>query len=124
MYHLSALGDHLSSSSKNKNKNNATLTSSSVSTGMSSTAAWYSFDDLPIVVDAKAGITGMRFVVDGKLHDQGGVGFAVQDAVVFSKTSCLTDPDANPVKGRSDVGVRISKSCLFVCEDASLTRDM
>ncbi|KAJ7677545.1 hypothetical protein B0H17DRAFT_111783 [Mycena rosella] len=31
----------------------------------------------------------MRFMVDGKLEDQGGVGFAVQDAVVFSTTSCF-----------------------------------
>jgi hypothetical protein len=70
---------------------------------VSSTAAWYSFDDPPIVVDAKAEIKGMRFVVDGKLHDQGGVGFAVQDTVMFSETSCLTDPDASPVKWRFDV---------------------
>jgi hypothetical protein len=42
-----------------------------------------------------------------QVHDQGGVGFAVQDAVVFSKTSCLTDPDASPVKGRFDIGVSI-----------------
>ncbi|KAJ7853396.1 heme peroxidase, partial [Mycena leptocephala] len=98
--------DHLNSQNANKKNNTATLTFSSVSTGVSSTAAWYSFDDPPIALDAKAGITGMRFVVDGKVHDQGGVGFAVQDTVVFSKTSCLTDPDASPVKGRFDIGVR------------------
>ncbi|KAJ7291594.1 heme peroxidase [Mycena rebaudengoi] len=40
-------------------------------------------------LDAAAGITNMRFMVDGKLEDQGGVGFAVQDAVVFSTTSCF-----------------------------------
>ncbi|KAJ7860132.1 putative L-ascorbate oxidase [Mycena leptocephala] len=98
--------DHLNSQNTNKKNNTATLTFSSVSTGVSSSAAWYSFDDPPIALDARAGITGMRFVVDGKVHDQGGVGFAVQDAVVFSKTSCLTDPDASPVKGRFDIGVR------------------
>ncbi|KAJ7113369.1 heme peroxidase [Mycena epipterygia] len=40
-------------------------------------------------LDAAAGITNMRFMVDGKLEDQGGVRFAVQDAVVFSTTSCF-----------------------------------
>ncbi|KAJ6600581.1 hypothetical protein DFH09DRAFT_1070371 [Mycena vulgaris] len=40
-------------------------------------------------LDAAAGIMNMRFMVDGKLEDRGGVGFAVQDAVVFSTTSCF-----------------------------------
>ncbi|KAJ7229483.1 heme peroxidase [Mycena rebaudengoi] len=40
-------------------------------------------------LDAAAGITNLRFMVDGKLEDQGGVGFVVQDAVVFSTTSCF-----------------------------------
>jgi hypothetical protein len=60
--------DHLSSKNTNKKNNTATLTFSSVSTGVSSTAAWYSFDDPPIALDARAGITGMRFVVDGKVR--------------------------------------------------------
>ncbi|KAF7340127.1 Peroxidase [Mycena venus] len=40
-------------------------------------------------LDAAAGITNMRFIIDGKQEDQGGVGFAAQDAVVFSTTSCF-----------------------------------
>ncbi|KAJ7853387.1 hypothetical protein B0H13DRAFT_2358985 [Mycena leptocephala] len=109
------------SSSKNKNKNNATLTFSSVSTCVSSTAAWYSFDDPPIVVDAKAGIKGMRFVVDGKLHDQGGVGFAVQDTdtVMFSETSCLTDPDASPVRNGANVTASSSNKRLKTASGVS-----
>ncbi|KAJ6473767.1 heme peroxidase [Mycena sanguinolenta] len=48
-------------------------------------------DSNGLSLDATAGITNMRFIVDGQLEDQGGVGFAVQDAVVFSTTSCFFD---------------------------------
>jgi hypothetical protein len=78
-------GDHLSSS-KNKN-NTATLTFSSVSTGVSSTAAWYSFDDPPIALDARAGITGMRFVVDGKVRFRF-LSFLLRPASVSSSPRC------------------------------------
>ncbi|KAJ7186110.1 heme peroxidase [Mycena filopes] len=50
------------------------------------------------------GITSMSFTVDGKLEDQGGVGFAVEDRVVFALSSCLTSAD--PPKGRFDIAVR------------------
>ncbi|KAF8144293.1 heme peroxidase [Mycena galopus ATCC 62051] len=64
-------------------------------------------------LDAAAGITNMRFMVDGQLEDQGGVGFAVQDAVVFSTTSCFLTPISrpnttshhDPVQVRKDVNV-------------------
>ncbi|KAJ7816541.1 hypothetical protein B0H14DRAFT_2602659 [Mycena olivaceomarginata] len=77
---------------------NVTLTSSGVSTAVSGrySAAWYTFTPRPshvltsLSLDAIAGIKSLRFVVDGKLEDQGGVGFAVQDGVVFSETSCST----------------------------------
>jgi hypothetical protein len=36
-------------------------------------------------LDATAAITNMQFTLDGKLEDQGGVGFAVQDALVFPR---------------------------------------
>ncbi|KAJ7913189.1 heme peroxidase [Mycena leptocephala] len=55
-------------------------------------------------LDAAAGITTMRFMVDGKVEDQGGVGFAVQDAVVFSTTSCFFD---NNRTAQYNVAVRV-----------------
>ncbi|KAJ7830415.1 heme peroxidase [Mycena olivaceomarginata] len=92
---------------------NVTLTSSGVSTAVSGrySAAWYTFAPRPsnaltfLSFDAIAGIKSLRFVVDGKLEDQGGVGFAVQDGVVFSETSCYTSQHP-PYKWRLDVAVR------------------
>ncbi|KAJ6578269.1 heme peroxidase [Mycena capillaripes] len=59
--------------------NNNTLEFSHTSTAMGARvqSSWYAFNELS--VDPTAGITVMRFVVDGKVEDQGGVGFAVQD---------------------------------------------
>jgi hypothetical protein len=42
----------------------------------------------------------MRFLLNGKLEDQGGVGFAVQDGVVFSTSSRLTSSDGEDRKVR------------------------
>ncbi|KAJ6526715.1 heme peroxidase [Mycena capillaripes] len=85
---------------------NATLDFSEVATGVRTTAAWYAFDDPGLSLNATAGVTRMRFVVDGKVYDQGGVGFPVQDGVAFSTTSCLTAPNASPLQGRFDIAVR------------------
>ncbi|KAK7018337.1 peroxidase [Favolaschia claudopus] len=73
------------------------------------TSAWYAFNHSDsgapaLSIDPAAGITKMRFIVNGKMEDQGGVGFAVQDSVVFSTSSCTTSN--NPLKGRFDVAVR------------------
>jgi hypothetical protein len=79
-----------------------------------------------VVLDAAAGVTRISFTVyengedakkkaKGKVFDQGGRGFAVQDAVVFSKTSCLTKPNAQPVEGRFDVGVSTKISSFRCC---------
>ncbi|KAJ6589732.1 hypothetical protein B0H19DRAFT_1249252 [Mycena capillaripes] len=57
-----------------------------------------------LLLSPAAGITTMRFLVNGKLEDQGGVGFAVQNGMMFSTSSCLT-PE-NPLKGRFDIAVR------------------
>ncbi|KAJ7342452.1 heme peroxidase [Mycena albidolilacea] len=65
------------------------------------TSAWYAFNS---TVDPVAGITSMRFLVDGTLEDQGGVGFAVQDGIFFTKTSCITSQ--SPRTARFDVAVR------------------
>ncbi|KAJ7186076.1 heme peroxidase [Mycena filopes] len=72
-------------------------------------SAWYGFNESTsgppaLAIDPAAGVTTMRFVVDGKVEDQGGVGFAVQDGYVFAASSCLTAK--NPMAGRFDVAVR------------------
>ncbi|KAJ7799099.1 putative L-ascorbate oxidase [Mycena olivaceomarginata] len=71
-------------------------------------AAWYAFNltaQRPFqALKPAAGITRMRFVVDGRIKDQGGLGFTVQDGVVFSNSSCATSRD--PYSGRLDVAVR------------------
>lgn len=88
---------------------NVTLPAAGVSTatGGRYNAAWYTLvpqSSTSLALDAAAGVTGMRFVVDGKLEDQGGAGFAVQDGVVFSDTSCYTS-NQEPFKWRMDVAV-------------------
>jgi hypothetical protein len=91
---------------------NATLVNDGSSSAMGGrvTSSWYVFnrtDDgsaASLSIDPAAGITLMRFEVNGELEDQDGVGFAVQDGVVFSTSSCLTSAD--PPKGRFDIAVR------------------
>ncbi|KAJ6542186.1 heme peroxidase [Mycena vulgaris] len=61
-------------------------------------------DEPFLLLDAAAGISSMRFTVDNKLENQGGIGFAMQDGVVFSNSSCLTSQD--PIAGRFDIAVR------------------
>ncbi|KAF8179602.1 hypothetical protein K438DRAFT_1843111 [Mycena galopus ATCC 62051] len=84
---------------------NATLNPAGVSNGGRTTAAWYAFDEPGVILDPTAGVTRMRFSVAGKLYDQSGIGFAVQDSVVFSTSSCLTAPNSSPIAGRFDVAV-------------------
>ncbi|KAJ7132504.1 heme peroxidase [Mycena epipterygia] len=62
------------------------------STGGLYSAAWYSIPEngTALSLETEAGIKSMRFVVDGKLEDQGAIGFAVQDGVLFSASTCLT----------------------------------
>ncbi|KAF7341316.1 Peroxidase [Mycena venus] len=57
-------------------------------------------------IDAAAGITAMRFEVNGKLEDQGGIGFPVQDDVVMSALSCFIADGPSP--GRFYIAVRTS----------------
>ncbi|KAJ7476670.1 hypothetical protein FB451DRAFT_1173537 [Mycena latifolia] len=88
----------------------AELGFSGVSTSVAGrySAAWYAFNatvDTPFqALDPEAAITRMRFVVDGRVEDQGGMGFAVQDGVVFSNTLCATSQKPNA--GHLDVVVR------------------
>ncbi|KAJ7496653.1 heme peroxidase [Mycena latifolia] len=91
------------------NTHNATLPFAGLSSaaGGRHSAAWYTLnttEDNFLSLDANAGITNMRFSVNSKLEDQGGVGFAVQDGVVFSETSCTTSVTEST--GRFDVAVR------------------
>ncbi|KAJ7508850.1 heme peroxidase [Mycena galericulata] len=76
-------------------------------------AAWYGVNDTQgagvLSLDAAAGITSMRFLVDGVLEDQGGSGFAVQDGFMFSNTSCVTSVNTTTGEaeaGRLDIAVR------------------
>ncbi|KAJ6548710.1 heme peroxidase [Mycena capillaripes] len=74
--------DHVGSTA-----NNVTLRSPLEVDNGRTVASWYDFngtvDGLPFIpIDAVAGITSMKFAIDDKLEDQGGVGFAVQDSVV------------------------------------------
>jgi hypothetical protein len=89
----------------------------STSTGGLYSAAFYSILDNggPLLLDAAAGIKNMRFVVDGKLEDQGGIGFPVQDGVLYSTSSCITSGMQffPPFTGRFDVAVGFSAQ---VCE--------
>ncbi|KAJ7824147.1 heme peroxidase [Mycena leptocephala] len=83
--------------------------STSSSTGGKYTATWYGFNSTifgitgPVLLDPVAGVTSLSFVVDGILEDQGGLGFAIQDGFMLSKTSCQ---GGAPVTGRVDVAVR------------------
>ncbi|KAJ7210136.1 heme peroxidase [Mycena pura] len=82
----------------------------STSNGGRHSAAWYSILDNggPLLLDAAVGIKSMRFVVDGKLEDQGGIGFPIQDGVLYSTSSCITAGMQffPPFVGRFDVAVR------------------
>ncbi|KAF8188883.1 heme peroxidase [Mycena galopus ATCC 62051] len=79
------------------------------STGDKYTSAWYAFSSAsalgpPLLLDPVAGVTSLNFVVDGTLHNQGGVGFVIQDGFMFSATSCQ---GGAPETGRIDVAVRV-----------------
>ncbi|KAJ7339761.1 heme peroxidase [Mycena albidolilacea] len=73
--------------------------------------------------DAAAGITNMRFTVGGRLEDQSGIGFTVQDDVVFAASSCFVpDPDhvGNVIGGRFDIAVRNGVAPTRVYLESSL----
>ncbi|KAJ7615867.1 hypothetical protein FB45DRAFT_1106615 [Roridomyces roridus] len=78
-------------------------------------SAWYGFNtsdpsNTIMGLDPTAGVERLRFVVNGEVEDQGGVGFAVQDAYMFSQTSCVRTFNASTgvTTGRLDVAVRTS----------------
>ncbi|KAF8148129.1 heme peroxidase [Mycena galopus ATCC 62051] len=106
------------------NTDNSTLTfvGTSSSTGGKYSAAWYWFNPtLPfgfLSLNATAGVRSMSFVVDGILEDQGGVGFALQDAFMLSQTSCSMGA---PEVGRVDVAVRNSANVSRVYLEAIST---
>jgi hypothetical protein len=98
--------DHLGST------RHATLSFAGLSTAVAGryTAAWYAFNQTAEIdfqaLNPAAGITRMRFIVDDRVEDQGGLGFSVQDSVVFSNSSCASSQ--NPYAGHLDIGVRIT----------------
>jgi hypothetical protein len=71
---------------------------------------WYPFNGTAddgigfLSINASAGIKSMRFIVDGKVEDQGGIGFPVQDALSFSTTSRRTPSSGRPT-AKFDVAV-------------------
>ncbi|KAJ6562489.1 heme peroxidase [Mycena capillaripes] len=79
--------------------------------GGRNTATLYAFgSDLrhSLVFNAIADIATMRFVVDNKLEDQGGIGFAVQDSAVFNASTCATFNDGVGA-WRFDVAARVAR---------------
>ncbi|KAJ6540857.1 heme peroxidase [Mycena vulgaris] len=81
------------------------------------TAASYAFksttDDISLLsLDAAAGITNMRFAVDGKLEDQGGFGFAVQGDISLPETSCSRRFDVAVRTGLNPARVYLEKAVL------------
>ncbi|KAJ7032715.1 heme peroxidase [Mycena alexandri] len=84
---------------------NVTLSAADVETasGGRYTASWF---NTPILtLRAVAGITNMRFSVDGTVEDQGGIGFPVQDTLMWSKSTCFAFINANTI-GELYVAVR------------------
>ncbi|KAJ6494455.1 heme peroxidase [Mycena sanguinolenta] len=67
--------------------NNISLNGGSIiHIGSRHTATWYFLNPFPL--SASSGVSSIRFVVDGKLEDQQGKGFAVNDDFVFANSSC------------------------------------
>ncbi|KAK7065007.1 peroxidase [Favolaschia claudopus] len=87
------------------------------------TAMWYAFNFNISTADSQAGIRSMSFSINEndkeRIEDQGGVGFAVEDRVVFSNTSCIISTDSSEVAWRLDIGVRndLPITRVFIVED-------
>ncbi|KAF7369578.1 Peroxidase [Mycena venus] len=82
--------------------NNITLsTGSIIPIGSRHTTTWYFFN--LFLISASSGVSSIRFFVDGKLEDQQGKGFAVNDDLVFANSSCSVPADGT---GTFDVAVR------------------
>ncbi|KAK7053583.1 peroxidase [Favolaschia claudopus] len=104
--------DHNGSNNAN---NNSTLRFSraETSSGGRNKFAFYTFSpdtdgtgQTFIGLDAAAGITNMRFAVNNKIEDQGGLGFPMKDDIMFSSSSCYTGTSRDPTGGRIDIAVR------------------
>ncbi|KAJ7658393.1 heme peroxidase [Mycena polygramma] len=101
---------------KNNAKNKASMAFAGLSTAAAGrySAGWYNFTSTStsssnsLTIPAALGITSLRFLLDGALHDQNNTGFAVQDAFMFSASSCITNVSASgfPTAARVDVAVR------------------
>jgi hypothetical protein len=81
------------------------------------TGAFYAFSPVSapfLSIDAAAGITKMRFTVDDKLEDQGGLGFPLQDSVVLSASSCFDFAFNGSISGHLDIAVRAVELFLYI----------
>ncbi|KAJ7678175.1 heme peroxidase [Mycena polygramma] len=74
-------------------------------------AMWYTIN---ATTSATAGFKNVSFLVDGKLENQGGLGFPLEDGVVFANSSCtFTD---NSSGGRMDVRNDLNPSRVYLEE--------
>ncbi|KAJ7362584.1 heme peroxidase [Mycena albidolilacea] len=114
--------DHLGST------HHATLSFTGLSTAVAGryTAAWYAFNQTAEIdfqkLNPAAGITRMRFIVDDRVEYQGGLGFSVQDSVMFSNSSCASSQ--NPYAGHLDIGVRTGMPVARVYLEGQINDDV
>ncbi|KAJ7815321.1 putative L-ascorbate oxidase [Mycena olivaceomarginata] len=90
------------------------------------TGAFYAFSPVSapfLSIDAAAGITKMRFTVDDKLEDQGGLGFPLQDSVVLSASSCFDFAFNGSISGHLDIAVRNNITPTRVFMEAEISDD-
>ncbi|KAH7101154.1 heme peroxidase [Auriculariales sp. MPI-PUGE-AT-0066] len=109
-------------------KHETRMIGSTIHKGQRISTAWYWFpeEQANIVLDEARGISSLAFTVDGQQEHQGGLGFAIDDTVLFAASSCTSNP--NSIYGRIDVAVRCNlspskvyiKSYAFDSETAEL----
>ncbi|KAJ7876687.1 putative L-ascorbate oxidase [Mycena olivaceomarginata] len=90
------------------------------------TGAFYAFSPVSapfLSIDAAAGITKLRFTVDDKLEDQGGLGFPLQDSVVLSASSCFDFAFNGSISGHLDIAVRNNITPTRVFMEAEISDD-
>ncbi|KAF7354219.1 Peroxidase [Mycena venus] len=92
--------------------------------GGRNTGVYYTFSTTPsdsLSIDAAAGITQMRFTVNDKLEDQGGLGFLLPDGVVISTSSCIDFDFNGSITGHLDLAVRntITPTRVFIEAETS-----
>ncbi|KAH7101145.1 heme peroxidase [Auriculariales sp. MPI-PUGE-AT-0066] len=97
-------------------KHEAWMTGSALHNGLRVSTAWYWFpeEQSNIIIDETRGVGSLVFNVNGQQEDQGGLGFAIDDTVLFAASSCTSN--SNSLLGRIDVAVRrgLSPSKVYI----------